>query len=368
MVVFESGLGRQYADNPRYIYEELLRRRSPLTKVWFYDRRLPTGDEHTKAVPRLSPAYFYYLARAQFWVNNQSFPHYVRRRRDGVFVQTWHGTPIKRMLRDLQQVHGRDSGYVDRATRGAAQWSVLVSPSPFATAAIRSAFDYRGDVLEVGYPRNDLLYSPDRAARASRIRRRLGLRADQRVVLYAPTFRDDQTDGVGKFTFKLPFDLQTFHRTLGDDTVLLLRMHVLVRNAVEIPADLRDHVRDVSSYPEMQELYLASDVLVTDYSSVFFDYAALRRPMVFYAYDIERYRDDVRGFYLDYESLIPGPLVTTESELLDTLQRLDVVDAQYAQQRERFLRRFAPHDDARSAARVVDAVFGAEPGAEDGLG
>jgi CDP-glycerol glycerophosphotransferase len=145
-------------------------------------------------------------------------------------------------------------------------------------------------------------------------------------------------------------------------------MHVLVRNAVEIPADLRDHVRDVSSYPEMQELYLASDVLVTDYSSVFFDYAALRRPMVFYAYDIERYRDDVRGFYLDYESLIPGPLVTTESELLDTLQRLDVVDAQYAQQRERFLRRFAPHDDARSAARVVDAVFGAEPGAEDGLG
>jgi CDP-glycerol glycerophosphotransferase len=366
MVVFESGLGRQYADSPRYIYEELVRRQNPLTKVWFYDRRLPTADERTKVVPRLSPAYFYYLARARFWVNNQSFPHYVKRRTDGVFVQTWHGTPIKRMLWDLDKVQGRDSGYTERATRGAEQWSVLVSPSPFATKAIQSAFRYRGEVLEVGYPRNDLLYAPDREARAYRIRRRLGLQPHQRVILYAPTFRDDQTDGLGKFTFQLPFDLDAFHKTLGDDTVLLLRMHVLIRNAVHIPAHLRDYVRDVSNYPEMQELYLASDVLVTDYSSVFFDYAALRRPMIFYAYDIERYRDEMRGFYLDYESTIPGPLVTTEHELLAALRQAADGDAEYADRRESFLREFAPHDDARSAARVVDAVFGTEDGRTGG--
>jgi CDP-glycerol glycerophosphotransferase len=116
-------------------------------------------------------------------------------------------------------------------------------------------------------------------------------------------------------------------------------------------------VRDVSSYPEMQELFLASDVLITDYSSVFFDYAALRRPMVFYAYDIASYRDDLRGFYLDYESVIPGPMVTTEDALVDTLKRIDEVDAEFASRREEFLARFAPCDDAHSAARVVDAVF-----------
>ncbi|HEY4571996.1 MAG TPA: CDP-glycerol glycerophosphotransferase family protein, partial [Kribbella sp.] len=189
MVLFESGLGRQYADSPRYLYEELVRRGSPVTKVWAYERRLPTMDPHTKVVPRLSPQYFYYLARSRYWVNNQSFPHYVRRRPDGVFVQTWHGTPLKRMLWDLEEVHGRDPGYVRRATDGAAQWSVLVSPSPFATKAISSAFRFSGEVIETGYPRNDVLHADDRDAHAARIRRRLGLRPDQRVILYAPTFR-----------------------------------------------------------------------------------------------------------------------------------------------------------------------------------
>ena len=136
-------------------------------------------------------------------------------------------------------------------------------------------------------------------------------------------------------------------------------MSVLIRNAVVVPMHLRDHVRDVSSYPEMQELYLASDVLITDYSSVFFDYALLRRPIVFYAYDLGNYRDRLRGFYLDYPGDLPGPVVTTEDDLYDTLDDLDGVRARYADRYDAFLARFAPHDDGHAAARVVDAVFGA---------
>ena len=365
LVLFESGLGRQYADSPRYVYEELVRRGTPLKKVWAYDRRIPGADAETKVVPRLSPAYFYYLARARYWVNNQSFPHYVRRRPDGVFVQTWHGTPLKRMLHDLPEVHGRDGGYAERATRGAEQWSVLVSPNGYTTERMRSAFRYRGEALEVGYPRNDILHAPDRAALAARIRRRLGVRADQRVVLYAPTFRDDQTDGTGRFTFQLPFDLDRLHQALGPDTVVLLRMHVLVREAVTIPVHLRDVVRDVSTYPEMQELYLASDVLVTDYSSVFFDFAQLRRPMVFYAYDLASYRDTLRGFYLDYATELPGPIVETEDDLIDALTSLDRLEAEYGPRREEFIARFAPDDDGQAAARVVDAIWG-RPGDRPG--
>jgi CDP-glycerol glycerophosphotransferase len=356
-VVFESGVGLQYADSPRYVYEELVRRGSPMTKVWAYTGKIHSHDQNTLRVARLSPEYFWHLGRARYWVNNQNFPSYLRRRPDGVYLQTWHGTPLKRMLHDLQTIHGRDGGYVERVTEASRQWSVLASPSPYATEAMRSAFRYTGDVVEQGYPRNDVFFRPDADDVARRVRRKLGISPDATVVLYAPTFRDDQPAGANRFSFALPLDLERFTRELGPDVVLLLRMHVLVRGGAPVPEELADRVHDVSSYPEIQELYLASDALVTDYSSVFFDYAALRRPMVFYAYDLEAYRDTLRGFYLDYLTDLPGPVVRTEGELYAALGDLDGVAARYSERYDAFLERFAPHDDGHAAERVVDAVF-----------
>jgi len=214
-------------------------------------------------------------------------------------------------------------------------------------------------VLEVGYPRNDSLLAADRDELAERVRRRLGLPAGKRYLLYAPTFRDDQvTAKKGRFGFELPFDLARAAARLGPDTVLLLRMHVVVSSQIEIPTELQGQVVDVSTYPEIQDLYLISDAVITDYSSVFFDFALLRRPIVFFAYDLADYRDRLRGFYLDYPADLPGPVVTTEDELYDTLDDLDGVRERYADRYEAFLARFAPNDDGHAAQRVVDAVFG----------
>jgi CDP-glycerol glycerophosphotransferase len=360
LIVFESGVGKQYADSPRYIYEELVRRGDPRTKIWAYTGKIHGRDEHTRTVTRLSPAYFYYLARARYWVNNQNFPHYVTRRADGVYLQTWHGTPLKRMLHDLDEVHGRDEGYVKRVSSSVRQWSALLSPSPFATSALRSAFRYDGPVLETGYPRNDVLVRPERDELARRVRHRLSIGDDKTVVLYAPTFRDDQKSG-DRFTFSLPLDLERFAERFGDDHVLLLRMHVLVRGGVEIPDAIAGTVMDVSGYPEVQELFLASDVLVTDYSSVFFDYANLRRPMLFYAYDLESYRDTLRGFYLDYDADLPGPVVQTEDELYAALEDLENVAEAYAERYEQFVREYNPNEDGHAAERVVDALLRPPP-------
>ncbi len=357
LIVFESGLGTQYADSPRYLYEELVRRGDQRRKVWVYHRKLPGNNPRTKVVRRLSPGYFWYLARAKYWVNNQNFPHYLRRRRNGVFIQTWHGTPLKRMLLDLEQVHGRDEDYVARVNQAVRQWSVLLSPSPYATRAFRSAFGYRGPVLEEGYPRNDVLALGRRSDAGSTIRERLGLPHGRRVVLYAPTFRDDQSTGTGRFGFELPLDLEAFQRRFGADTVLLLRMHVLIANRLAIPESVAGCVRDVSGYPEVQELLLASDVLVTDYSSVLFDYAILRRPIVFYAYDLEHYRDTLRGFYLDYGPNLPGPVAQTEDELFDALAEAAVPDPVRDRRLEEFAARFAPKDDGGAARRVVDQLL-----------
>jgi CDP-glycerol glycerophosphotransferase len=358
LVVFEAGKGKQYADSPRYIYEELVRRGDQRTKVWCCSGRMPIADTHTRVVTRHSVAYYYYLARAGYWISNQNFPYYVTRRPKAVYLQTWHGTPLKRMLHDVDQVHGRDDGYRTRVSTMVRQWSALISPSPFATEAFRSAFRYDGEILETGYPRNDVFSSPDADRIAAMVRRRYNIRPAQRVVLYAPTFRDDQTAQPGRFEFELPIDLQRWHDEFGDNSVLLLRMHASVRSRFRIPKHLRDSVIDVSGYAEVQDLLVASDLLITDYSSVFFDYAALHRPILFYAYDLDHYRDVLRGFYLDYEAEVPGAIVRTQDDLLAALHDLDEVDAPYQETRDDFLKQFAPWDDGLATYRVVDEIFG----------
>jgi CDP-glycerol glycerophosphotransferase len=186
----------------------------------------------------------------------------------------------------------------------------------------------------------------------------LGIPESHKVVLYAPTFRDDASNGKGRFTFELPFGLEAFNEGFGEDTVLLLRMHVLVSSGLRIPEELRGRVLNASAYPEIQDLYLASDVLITDYSSVFFDFALLRRPIVFFAYDLENYRDNLRGFYLDYERELPGPIVTDEDQLWSALGDALHGELQEAGPSDEFIARFAPHDDGESAGRVVDEIFG----------
>ncbi len=357
LIVFEAGLGRRYGDAPRYLYEELLRRKDPRRKVWVYAGRHRFPDPRTTTVRRTSLRYFWALGRAGTWVSDQNLPFYVRRRRSGVFLQTWHGTPLKRMLHDLDRVVGRDEGYMGRVDTAVRQWTHLLSQSPSATTWLRSAFRYEGEVVEQGYPRNDPLIAPDRDEVGAAVRTRLGLRPGDRVVLYAPTFRDDQGNGKGRFTFELPFDLERLVAALPEGGVLLLRMHVLISNRLAVPEHLRDRVIDVSPYPNIQELYLAADALVTDYSSVFFDYALLRRPIVFYAPDLASYRDEVRGFYLDYEHDLPGPVTTTEDDLALRLREALEHGVADPQAHERFVATFAPLDDGAASARVVDAVL-----------
>ncbi|GAB3527406.1 hypothetical protein GCM10027402_27840 [Arthrobacter monumenti] len=358
VIVFESGVGTQYADSPRYVYEELIRRGDKRLKVWAYSKSLPVSDPNTIVVKRLSPQYYWYLAKAKYWVNNQSFPHYVTRREGGVYVQTWHGTPVKRMAHDLDEVYGRDEGYLNRVSKAASQWSLLISPSPYATRAMRSAFHFQGEVLETGYPRNDVLFSEMDDEAATNMRSRLGIDKDKTVILYAPTFRDNESKGKGRFSFKLPIDLEAFNSRFGDTTVLLLRTHVLVRDRITIPEELKGNVIDVSDVADIHELYFISDALVTDYSSVFFDYANLQRPIIFYAYDLDIYRDQLRGFYLDYDTDLPGPVVRNQSELFDAIGDLSQVNKDYASSYREFIRRFSPLEDGHATERVVDHIFG----------
>jgi CDP-glycerol glycerophosphotransferase len=230
-----------------------------------------------------------------------------------------------------------------------------VSPNRFSTPILRRAYAIDGEMLETGYPRVDVLAGPDRDARSAALRERLGLPEGMRTVLYAPTYRDHVVDRRGRFRLDQRLDIERLREAVGGDTVILYRKHHYVADAA--PATPDGFVRDVSSYPDGTELLLAADVLLTDYSSMIVDFANTGRPMLFYTYDLAEYEADIRGFYLDFEATVPGPLLDTTGDVADALRDLDAVHAAHEERYDAFKRRFCELDDGAAAARVVDRVF-----------
>jgi CDP-glycerol glycerophosphotransferase len=210
-------------------------------------------------------------------------------------------------------------------------------------------------MLETGYPRDDVLAGAGREARTKELRRRLGIPDGKRTVLYAPTYRDHVYDQHGRYRLDLQLDLERLRTAVGEDTVILFRKHHYIVDPV--PTDPHGFIRDVSRYPDGTELMLAADVLVTDYSSMMFDYANTGRPMLFFTYDLDAYADEIRGFYVDFTEIVPGPLLRTTDDLAGALGDIEGVQASFAERYGEFTRRFCELDDGQAAARVVDRLF-----------
>jgi CDP-glycerol glycerophosphotransferase len=187
------------------------------------------------------------------------------------------------------------------------------------------------------------------------VREQLGIPDGKTAVLYTPTWRDDDLLFNEGPDFSLHLDLERFVERLGDDHVLMLRMHYMVSNALgdlDVPG-----VLDVSFHPDVSDLYLAADVMVTDYSSTQFDFAVLGRPIVYFPYDLAHYGSKLRGFYFDYDQEhLPGPVVTTSEEVLDALADLDAVAERYAEPLAEFRRTFCALEDGHATERVLDLI------------
>ncbi|MFJ4837868.1 CDP-glycerol glycerophosphotransferase family protein [Streptomyces sp. NPDC088746] len=352
-VLYSSFDGRQYSDSPRAVHEELVRRGTGVEHLWVVRDQQAVVPAGARAVALHSAEWHDALARSRWIVTNTQLPEWFERA-DGQFVvQTWHGTPLKRIGRDLAGTAFADTAYMESMPRRAAQWSVLVSPNRFSTPVLRRAFGHTGEVLECGYPRNDLLYAPDRAKVAAAVRQSLAVPEGKRVVLYAPTWREDRTKQSGLYGLDLQLDLEQARKALGDDHVLLVRRHYLVGGS--IPED--DFVRDVSRHPDVAELMLISDVLVTDYSSLMFDFAQTGRPMLFHTYDLEHYRDTLRGFCFDFENRAPGPLITDSASVVEALRDPEAATAGHREAYAGFREAFCDLDDGTASAQVVDRML-----------
>ncbi len=359
-VILESFFGRSYSDSPKYLYEYLQRRYGDRYRyIWVlngHSEALDKSGKHT--VCRLeSLRYVYYMARCGYRIFNVRQPSWNKKRDGMVFLETWHGTPLKKLGFDMEDVFSSDPEFKTVFYRQAKDWDFLVSANPFSTDVFERAFGYsRERILEYGYPRNDILYHPGKEEIAAEVKREFGIPEGKKVILYAPTWRDDQVITVGQYRFELALDLARMQKEFGQDSVFMLRTHYYVSQQLDLSA-YSGFVYDGSRYEDISRIYLISDLLITDYSSVFFDYANLKRPILFYAYDRESYADEMRGLYIDMERELPGPVLTTNDELVEALHHLGEISEKYHSRYEKFCERFCCRDDGTASERIIEEVF-----------
>ena len=354
-VLMRSYFGEHATDNGVSIQKELRRRGSDLPIYWAvqdYSVAVPEGG-----IPVIvnSREWYDLLSSVSYYVDNMYQPEYHRKPEGQVLVQTFHGYPFKTMghphWERLQVSQAQISAYDERAR----DWDYLVSPARYATPLLTRDFAYRGEVLEIGYPRNDVLKSPEADELRETTRRSLGIADHQQAVLYAPTFRDYLATGDNRASMADFFDFAAATRALGDDVVIMVRGHAFNARSRHRVGQLRGTV-DVTDYPEVSDLYLAADAAVVDYSSLRFDFGVTGKPMIFHVPDLERYKS-TRGWLFDFEPTAPGPLVDTTEQVVEELNDLEGVRRRHEKQYDEFRATYLDLEDGQAGRRFVDAVF-----------
>jgi len=349
-IVYNSFHGR-FSDSPRALFEGLSPR--PGTDhVWLADpdhqHAFPPG---VATVPIDSADAVEALESADLLIASTHTEVEWTKGPNTTYLQTWHGTPLKRVHHDVLWA---PEGRLSRLDHDVAKWDLLISPNAVSTPRLRRAFRFRGEILETGYPRNDVLSHPDRDVIRSAIRKELGIGDDATAVLYAPTWRDDELFEDDRPHVPMALDFRSLTEGLGSDYCVLARSHILMTGRSVLTET--SGVRDVSYYPDVRDLYLAADVLVTDYSSAMFDFAITGKPIVFYPYDLERFRDTVRGFYFDLLPEAPGPVVESVPDLVDALHHLPGIQSDFADSYQRFKTTFCHLEDGQATQRVLERL------------
>lgn len=363
MVFFSSFNGKYYTDSPKSIY--LYMKSNPEFKnykfVWAFSEPENHKDlecKNTIIVKQGSKSYEKYLSMAKYWVTNHRVYDYIYPKKSQIYVQCWHGTPLKRLGFDLQKTDNALNTLKEMQHKyliEAKKINYMVSPSKFTSEKLRSAFNLKkvhkeNNIIEQGYPRNDFLYNHTEED-VKRIKQRLGIDGiNKKIILYAPTWRDNQHQaGVG-YTYKTEVDFDKLQKELQNEYIILFRAHYFVSNSFDFEK-YKGFIYNVSDLDDVNETYVVSDILITDYSSVFFDYANLKRPMLFYMYDFEEYKDEMRGFYIDLDEL-PGEITKTEDELINAIRHTKTFE--YNEKYKKFNDKFNYLDDGQAAKRTVE--------------
>ena len=368
IIIFESFMGRKYCDSPKAIYEYMLsdKKYSKYTFVWAFKQpeeyKYLEENLNTKICRYNSKSYLKYYSKAKYWVTNSRIPDTIIKKKDQVYIQCWHGTPLKRLGFDIEVTGGNAMNTIKDIRKkydiDAKKYTYMVSPSKFSTEKFISAFNLKkynkeNIVIEQGYPRNDFLVNYKKQD-VNKIKKELKIPKNKKVILYAPTWRDNQHENNVGYTYKTEVDFDYLKENLSDEYVILFRAHYFVANNFDFEK-YKGFIFDVSNYDDINHLYVVSDLLITDYSSVFFDYSILKRPIIFYMYDLEEYKTKLRDFYIDLKEL-PGNIIEKENELIKEIKKAS--NFKYNKKYEKFNNKFTYLEDGKASERVVESIIG----------
>lgn len=369
LLIFGAYNGKSYACSPKAVYEYMIQNEKfkDYRFVWFFDKpenyRFLEKNRNTIVVKKDTSLCEKYLHKAKYWIFNfRAMDHWMPSK-DQIYVQCWHGTPLKRLGYDITNSDNAMNSVAEIQSKyrtDAQRFRYMVSPCRFVTEKFNSAWNLKnagkGDaVLEIGYPRNDFLNKFTENDMET-VKQKLGLNGcKKKIILYAPTWRDNQHDAESGYVYNNPVDFNYLREKLGEEYIILFRAHYLVADNFDFKA-YDGFIYDVSKHDDINELYIISDILITDYSSVFFDYAILERPMLFYMYDMEEYRDEMRGFYLDINCL-PGPILKKETELVEAIYSLEEVNCGQKDSIKLFNDEYNKMNDGNATERLVNTII-----------
>ena len=363
IILFESSNGRNYTGNPKSIYEEILNQGldKEIKCVWSFDQTNTEIKGNAKKVKRSFFKFLYYSLRSGAWVFDSRHLYYLRKNKKTKYIQTWHGTPLKKLGLDMDYIDmsgNQDiNQYHEEFRNNTILWQYLISQNSYSSEIFRHAFDFKGEMLEIGYPRNDILINKNNAEDIDEIKTRLNIPNDKKVILYAPTWRDNEYYEKGKYKFATEMDFDQMKSELSDEYVLIVKFHYLVKENIDW-SKYDDFVIECDADWDIQELYLISDMMITDYSSVMFDYSLLKRPMIFYAYDLENYKNNLRDFYFDMINEVPGPICLTNDEMIEFIKNYteESYKMEFGEKYKNWSEKFNTFDDGNASKKVIGLI------------
>lgn len=362
IIIFESNLFRNYTGSPRYIYEDIVRQNfdEKYKCVWVFKNpeSLDTSSIPGNAtyVKYRTLKFFYYVSVAGFIVSDSRLPNYLSKNKNATYIQTWHGTPLKKLALDMTNLDMAGNNDIERYHNNfkisTSKWDYLISQNNFSTNIFKRCFAFDKTILEIGYPRNDVLINST-ADDIAGLKEKLGLPLDKKIILYAPTWRDNQYYKKGEYKFASAIDFDALRNSLSDEYVMIVKYHYLIKDNVDW-SKYEGFIYQYGESEDIASLYLVSDILITDYSSVMFDYSVLRRPMIFFTYDLEEYKNNLRGFYFDFLEEAPGPVVLDNDSLIESIKNYN--PQEWAEKYEAFHNKYNHCDDGKAASKVVELI------------
>ena len=352
-VFFESFHSQFYSGQPKYIYEKMLDMGLDeiYDFVWAYNGNCEIPGEPL-ITGRGAVKYNDILGAADYWITNISFP-LLKPRDDIVYLQTTHGTPYKKMGSDIESED--DNVVKGRVLIESETWNYILSPNDFAKNVFSRSFEYDGPVINRGYPANDIFYE-DTTLKQQELKEKLNLDPDKKIILYCPTFRDYDVDENNNKNFSLLLDLNYLYENVCDDYIIIMRLHYMLSKNLVLSDEMKDSIIDLSDYDDIADLYLITDILITDFSSAFFDFAHSKKPILFFVPDFERY-SSFRGLYSEVKENLPGPEIFTDEELVNCIKNIGDVEKQYEEQYNVFYDKFCSLGHGTASEDVINIVF-----------